>query len=73
MTIGSGIAFFSVPAVVAVIGHYFSGGDAILAIIIIGCVGYIQVARVIKTIELNKSISASGRNHNLADPTRNVF
>lgn len=61
MSIGSGLAFLSIPAAIAAIGLLFEGDGTMVGAIIIGCVGFVQVAKVIKAIEFNKNRPGSNR------------
>lgn len=56
MSVGSGLALLSVPAALAVVGGFFTGTDAVIGATIVGCVGFVQVARVIRDIEHRKRL-----------------
>lgn len=55
MSIGSGLAFLSVPAAIAAVGLLFEGSGTMVGATIIGCVGFVQIAKVIQSIEFKRS------------------
>lgn len=54
MSIGSGLAFLSVAAAVGFTSYFIVAPFSFIAAIIVGSVGFKQVADVIKTIEMRK-------------------
>jgi hypothetical protein len=59
MSIGSGLAFLSIPATIVASGLLFNGGDAVVAAIILGWVGYVMVSRAVRSVESGKASKQS--------------
>lgn len=59
MSIGSGLAFLSVPATIVAVGLIFQGSDAVFAALVLGWVGYVMVSRAVRSIGAQKSQNPS--------------